>query len=258
MIYVVLGMHKSGTTLVSQMIHESGFSMGEHFDEGISYDGGNQWERREAFLINLDLMECTEDEYVSMHHSQLHAGPLPASTRARMAAMIEACEGEHGDWGFKDPLTCLTYPLWAEVLPAHRVVGIYRSPSEVMNHYQGMFGKRVRTIGVLWQALTAWTNYNRGVLEAVRTSGRDGLLIRYEELMSGDDEFRRLERFLGTTLNDMRRSSHYRARATHSLYAPFDRLMSHFSEASPARILAELEAVREEQRAGGLVSNTSR
>ena len=38
-IYVVLGMHKSGTTLVSQTLHKSGVSMGPEFDE----DGTQVW-----------------------------------------------------------------------------------------------------------------------------------------------------------------------------------------------------------------------
>ncbi len=37
MIYVVLGMHKSGTTLVARTLHESGIIMGEEFPAGASY-----------------------------------------------------------------------------------------------------------------------------------------------------------------------------------------------------------------------------
>ncbi len=46
MIYVIFGMHKSGTTLVAEMLHKSGINMGD-FDESVSYDIGNQYERNE-------------------------------------------------------------------------------------------------------------------------------------------------------------------------------------------------------------------
>jgi len=44
MIYVVLGMHKSGTTLVSQILHRSGIDMGDGFEVG---------------------MDCPNDRYVN-------------------------------------------------------------------------------------------------------------------------------------------------------------------------------------------------
>lgn len=49
MIFVVLGMHKSGTTLVSQILHHSGIPMGDGFDENVTYDGGNKYERESTF-----------------------------------------------------------------------------------------------------------------------------------------------------------------------------------------------------------------
>jgi len=57
MIYVILGMHKSGTTLISQILHKSGINMGE-FNEDVSYDQGNQHERPAAQKINREILKC--------------------------------------------------------------------------------------------------------------------------------------------------------------------------------------------------------
>ena len=59
MIYVVLGMHKSGTTLISETLHESGINMGEFSDiqQGIGYDEGHKYERRETQQINRQILD---------------------------------------------------------------------------------------------------------------------------------------------------------------------------------------------------------
>ena len=240
MIYVVLGMHKSGTTLVSQTLHRSGIDMGDGFEEAGSYDTGNQWERREAFLINLDLMRCTESEYFSLDHYRAIESELPKPQEVAMREMVQKCESAGGDWGFKEPLTCLTYPLWRRVLPPHKVVAVYRSPLEVINHYKAT----PRRPGLAWRGLRAWSNYNQGMINAVRASGADSLTVRYEEIMRGPDDFRRLEEFVGRDLVDARIPGQYRAVPSNPLFAPLDKLMGLSLTERPSRVFRELERMR--------------
>ncbi len=42
MLYVILGMHKSGTTMISEILHNSGISMGEWKDKSNNYDYGHK------------------------------------------------------------------------------------------------------------------------------------------------------------------------------------------------------------------------
>ena len=240
MIYVVLGMHKSGTTLVSQTLHRSGIDMGDGFEEAGSYDTGNQWERREAFLVNLDLVGCDETEYYSLDHYRGVEGELPKAQEAAMNQMIQQCESRGGDWGFKEPLTCLTYPLWGRVLPPHKIVAVYRSPLEVINHYKAM----PRRPDLAWRGLRAWSNYNQGVISAVRASGVDALTVRYEELMRGPDDFRRLGDFVGRDLVDARIPGQYRAVPSNPLFAPLDKLMGFSLTERPSKVFRELERMR--------------
>ncbi|MGM0484512.1 MAG: hypothetical protein ACQERI_08185, partial [Candidatus Krumholzibacteriota bacterium] len=79
MIFVLLGMHKSGTTLISRMLHESGINMcGEPCGEA-SYDAGNKYERLEFLIYNTamldiristfssDIVKTAEDLSLSKH-----------------------------------------------------------------------------------------------------------------------------------------------------------------------------------------------
>jgi hypothetical protein len=240
MIYIVLGMHKSGTTLVSQTLHRSGIDMGDGFEEGGSYDAGNQWERREAFLVNLDLMGCAERDYYSLEHYKEPQGELPKAQESAMKEMVERCEALGEDWGFKEPLTCLTYPMWKQVLPPHKIVAVYRSPLEVMNHYRTPIRRPDRA----WRVLRAWSNYNQGMINAVRAEGTEALVIRYEELMRGQDDFGRLQSFVGRDLADARIPGQHRAVPQNPLFAPLDRLIGITSAHRPSEIFRRLESMR--------------
>jgi hypothetical protein len=240
MIYIVLGMHKSGTTLVSQTLHRSGINMGDGFEDGGSYDAGNQWERREAFLVNLELIGCVERDYYSLEHYQELRGELPKAQESAMKEMIERCEATGEDWGFKEPLTCLTYPLWKHVLPPHKIVAVYRSPLEVMNHYRTPLRRPDRA----WRVLRAWSHYNQGMINAVRAEGTEALIIRYEDLMRGPDDFGRLQEFVSRDLVDARIPGQHRAAPRNPLFAPLDRLMGVVSTRRPSEIFRRLESMR--------------
>ncbi len=244
MIYVVLGMHKSGTTLVSQTLHKSGVSMGREFDERVTYDQGNQWERHESFLINLDIVGSNEAQYYSLDNWRRVTSPPTAAIRERMLRLVETAEGAGGDWGFKDPLTCLTYPQWRSVLPPHRLICVYRSPAEVMRHY------RVRDLAPLHarRVLRAWANYNAGVLDAIQHAEGPVALIRYEALMQDEREFARFDAFAGGGLVDMRRSDGHRAKRGHPLFGVVGRAMSLLGDVDPHAVLDRLDRIHAAQR----------
>ncbi len=244
MIYIVLGMHKSGTTLVSQLLHRPGLEMGEGFEHGRSYDQGTQWERREAFLVNLDLVGAREAAYFSLNHYTEIKG-LPSSAQASaMREIILQCASKGDHWGFKEPLTCLTYSAWKSVLPEHRVVGVYRSPLEVMNHYMKNYRARLFHPGEAWRVLRAWSQYNTGMMTAVEAAGPDGIVVRYEELMAEDSDFATLEKFIGLPLVDIRSPAQYRAPSKNPLYGLIDPVMGIASGQRPSRILKKLEEMR--------------
>jgi hypothetical protein len=126
------------------------------------------------------------------------------------------------------------------VLPPHKVVAVYRSPLEVINHYRAMPHRP----DLAWRGLRAWSNYNQGVISAVRASGADALTVRYEELMRGPDDFRRLEEFVGRDLVDARIPGQYRAAPSNPLFSPLDKLMGLSPTERPSRVFRELERMR--------------
>lgn len=203
MIHVVLGMHKSGTTLISQILHHSGIAMVEEVDETTGYDEGNQWEREATKSVNHALLGS--DGLYSLRVRR--RGPLRSTPelRSRMAEIITDCSARHLDWGFKDPRTCLTYEAWASVLPEHVITVVYRRPEEAWAHYWASTRSR-RRLTVCREFLPAWCEYNLAIIEVLRSTSMPWVVLPYARLMEGDAEFHRLETFIGRPLTDHRQA----------------------------------------------------
>jgi len=242
MIYIVLGMHKSGTTLVSQTLHHSGIQMGDSFDESAEYRD-NKYEWREPFLINLDLLGADEKNYFSLDYYKPFEPTPPTHIQERIRSLVSLRESSSTDWGFKEPLTCLTYGPWSNNLPPHKLIGVYRSPSQVLKHYNA--GLKHPHLG--FRALRAWSNYNHAMLNALRSREEHSILLRYEELMSGSREFKRLEAFADRPLTDRRKTSEYHGRNENPLTGPLDTLMRLGSSPRPLKTLKELDEFRTSQ-----------
>jgi hypothetical protein len=213
MIHVVLGMHKSGTTLVSQILHHSGIVMVEEVDESTGYDEGNQWEREVTKSVNHALLG-SEGLY-SLHTRR--RGPLGTTpdVQRRMAEIISSCSARHTDWGFKDPRTCLTYEAWAPMLPEHAITVVYRRPEEAWAHYWASTRGR-RRLTVFHEFLPAWCEYNAAIVALLQTASTPWIVLPYTRLMESDTEFRRLEAFIGRPVADRRQPGMRRSHAARS------------------------------------------
>jgi hypothetical protein len=204
LVVVVLGMHKSGTSLVSEIIHHSGIEMVEATPSA-TYDTGQHYERLSTNAINKDLLQSSHLHSLETTRP-LDMGKVNTQARRRAESLVGTLMTRGKDWGFKDPRTCLTYGFWKEILPDHKLVCIFRDVFEVYQHYRG---KKRRGM----QALHAWYVYNRALLEAYQQApAHSRLLIDYGALMSSDLEVDRIGRFLGRKIEDRRNHSLRRSR----------------------------------------------
>jgi len=242
-------MHKSGTTLLSQILHHSGISMGEGFDEGVSYDDGNKYERESSLALNIELLGAPDFEVRDLPKPDKLV--LDEEHRSQMRLIIDRCNSQHADWGFKDPRTSLTYPLWKEELPPHRVIAIYRSPEEIWPRFrwQGWRKRYVNPVGA-WQFMSRWIEHNISLISYLREAGKEYILLDYHRLMTTDDEFNRLQAFVGRDLVDMRNKQLYRTqrcRPDLPLHLA-DWLIGKTTGKSKEKILATLDSLRTGRR----------
>ena len=223
MIFVVLGMHKSGTTLVSQILHHSGINMGE-FDESVSYDKGNKYERQSTLDLDMDILGT--DSYEVLDLRRPDAPDLSPTHRSRMREIIQDCEERFRDWGFKDPRSALIYQLWREELPQHKIIAVFRDPAQVWPRFKWHGRRKYHTnFSRADSYLQRWWEHNANILRFLRETEMDFLVIDYHKLMTTDDEFQRLQDFVGRPLQDRRKPELYRSKARRDLFIRYADLM---------------------------------
>jgi len=125
-IYIVLGMGFSGTTLVSELMHHSGVAMIDAEED--RYDSGGKYEHPDFQDINKDLLDLKDNQvmYLRPQHCPTALNVMQSDNMHRL---VDHQLEQHMSWGFKDPRTVVTYPLWCGVLPRHKVIAIYRDPA---------------------------------------------------------------------------------------------------------------------------------
>ncbi len=245
-IFVVLGMHKSGTTLVSQILHHSGINMDDHIDEHVSYDRGNKYERQAALNLNIEILGARGYEVLDLTPRALES--VPAHYHERVREIVADCTGRYQDWGFKDPRTCLTYPVWASALPEHKLIVIFRDPREIWPRFRPNRSQFYLGPHHARMMLSRWREHNVRILEYIRDAKAEVLILRYRDLMTTQEEFDRLQTFVGRKLIDRRNPALYRSRAR---FHPSLALVNTWNELvhrqGYRRVLDELVRLRQEQ-----------
>lgn len=254
MLYVVLGVEFSGTTLTSELIHHSGVRMID--EESDSYDLGGKYEHPAFQQINKDILKLTDD---TVYHLRVSDCPevLQQPQKDQMLNLIKRQTKKNDDWGFKDPRSVVTYPLWHHLLPQHRVIAIYRNPAGnwPRHRWRGL-RKRYSNPWRAYVHLRQWYEYNEAILTNGSKLGDDFLLLNYEKLMQSDAEISRLQAFLGKQLKDMRKAGMHRSRTQGDILFRCVQWLMKFGVYSPIRMLNRLEAARSAQCRGFKKDNT--
>ncbi len=189
-VIVILGMHRSGTSLLAETIAGLGAQMGPPEPLGRpAFDNGRGfWEHPGIMATQRDLLAALGRELASPE-AALAMPPNwldhPAARHARrrltdllLAELAALPRG--GQFAFKDPRTCLLLPLWqhifAELGLAPRHVLALRHPAEVA----ASLHRRDGIPPVLGEAL--WLRHHAEALRHL--AGRPLLTVRYDALLA--------------------------------------------------------------------------
>jgi hypothetical protein len=213
MIYVVLGMARSGTTVLAETLHHSGIDMGEEIDPSVPYDAKNDYERLATKAISQEIL-LGDRWRSSLNMPRPDRLVITPDQALRMSAIVEGLSSRGVDWGFKYPRTVFLYPEWAEVLGPHRVIAIYRDWREMWPRYRK---KRVRhhpaNLLRAGRFVRRWVEYGSAIAEILESlPGDRWALFRFDELMRSPAELDLLASFVGRPIVDRRRQDLYRNR----------------------------------------------
>jgi hypothetical protein len=269
MIFVILGMHKSGSTLIAQTLHESGINIidersghdsiyerllmqkkDKKFVDEMSKNTNLFFERQSVVNINQQIIVASKNDSIpvnkesSLYVPQKISIQTTDSLRKQMELVISYCNEKYGDWGMKDPRTSLTYKLWEPLLPPHKIIVIYRSYKGFMKRYK-LHGWRQLNIYRLWKVLRAWAFYNQCIAEYLCMTNNPYMVMDYDTFMKEPNEFYRLSEFVGKPLVDVRNINLFRNHKDANHNSSFlENLVSFGLKGKPIDVLAHFEALR--------------
>jgi len=232
MVYLVLGMHKSGTTLIAEILHKSQISMVDEYQSNLSYEG-DKYERKTTNEINKELLSVSHS-LVAVDQNIQHT----VEQANKIKQIVADCEKNNIAWGFKDPRTCLTYHIWKEVLPSHKILIVYRNPYQVMAHYFNSTRRLDKLIFRSYKALKMWKKYNLLLLDLIEHHEAPIFVLNYQDLMSSENILLHISEFVGQPLYDARDTKRYkRQKEQNLLYNVFE----FFSGYQARKIFSRLE-----------------
>lgn len=195
---IVIGMHRSGTSLLSRLLDRMGVFMGYRLDEHhealffqnlnrwLLNMAGTTWDTPETFRYVLRTPEIRSSarDYLRRHLQSIrfwsYLGPINGLRRSFFRDMPVP-------WGWKDPRNTVTLPLWLDLYPEARVVHILRHGMDVARSLVERSQKRYRTMR---QRFTTWYGLydlywkSSGLTDSVRCMTLEGAFELWEEYLT--------------------------------------------------------------------------
>jgi GT2 family glycosyltransferase/tetratricopeptide (TPR) repeat protein len=137
-IVLVLGMHRSGTSLCAHVLSALGVDMADEIDPHASNAKGH-WERREIVRFHDRILDDFNRGFYTPYHDlslpvAWWADPRVSEVRREIVSFLTARVGEV-PFGFKDPRTVRLLPMWhqifAELDLEPRIIFCLRNPGQV-------------------------------------------------------------------------------------------------------------------------------
>jgi hypothetical protein len=142
---IIIGMHRSGTSMITRFIEDSGVFIGkknkmdsnsealffQKINAWLLYQKGASWDSTNNLNFN---NKFTHDNLVKVVKNRLKS---IIHTRNFLDFKNSFLNGNLLDcnftWGWKDPRNTLLLDVWSEIFPNAKIIHIYRNPIDVAN-----------------------------------------------------------------------------------------------------------------------------
>ncbi len=168
---IIMGMHRSGTTMISRMLADLGIFMGRlgrKNHEALFFHRCNQWLLREnggswAYPAVIDtLLDNPEARALVADYLRW----LMDSPRSALYLGPDGYVQSHGltrhmaPWGWKNPMNTYTLPLWLDIFPDAKVIYLYRHGVDVAQSLVKRTNQQLRHNLTRWQQIPGSLRYS--------------------------------------------------------------------------------------------------
>jgi len=231
---IVIGMHRSGTTMLIKLLEKLGLFVGEKKRknyESTFFQDLNRWMLAQAnaswdFPLNFNYV----DEFYTQQAirvCKMHIEGLRRYQYLGRKLMLKYSSLSDIDfaWGWKDPYNTVTIDIWKRIFPEAKIIHIYRNPLDVALSLQKReqarqqnfaLDKRKRfreqTLDKRWaynqsyrilhleEGVNLWEEYIQLATQAEKNYQADFLSIRYEDLLENpENQLSKVAGFVGLT-----------------------------------------------------------
>lgn len=181
MIYVILGMHRSGTSLTSSILQDFGINMGTNLLSSNSPSASNILGHYE----DLDFLSINR-EFLTKHgrswDNPYLLNPEPNEIVEFKSKISNIILYKQGNWGFKDPRTILFINYYYEILKEHKCCYIFtdRSTDDIVSS----LSTRQPKSNVDFYKLTEYYKKELNIFkDFLKSNGIEQLTVKYEAMI---------------------------------------------------------------------------
>ena len=158
-VFIITGMHRSGTSLTASIMQSAGVNIGRRLMEATEFNAKGYFENPDFFEFHLDAFRALGvniDGWTLEENLQINP---PLIDRAKYIVEQNRLSSV---WGWQEPRTTLFLDFWAKLLPEARFLLIYRSPWEVADSLYRRGDEMFQSQPEL--AIKYWQHYNQKIL----------------------------------------------------------------------------------------------
>ena len=161
-VLIILGMHRSGTSLTAQWMHKCEINMGDELMPPTEDNKQGYWEDMDFYKLHLEILQSN-----GLHPYGLNGNladiRIENAQISKMQSLIENKILRGIPWGWKEPRTCLFLDHYHHLVKNAFYLIVYRRPEEVidsllrreMKDYSNLFNKqgikgKVKKLFIKW------------------------------------------------------------------------------------------------------------
>ncbi len=178
----VLGMHRSGTSLTTNLLTELGVALSEDLMPATHENARGYFESQTISFLQdriLAAFGIAWDTPTSMRAlpPEWWKSPSIAPLRGQIVAFVNAELDKHPLWAFKDPRTMRMLAMWGEIVPELNAEPVYLLVTRHPNEVAGSLHARAKLDPTIAELL--WLEHNVDTLLACRD--RIAAIVDYQE-----------------------------------------------------------------------------
>jgi hypothetical protein len=195
---IIIGMGRSGTSLVSSVLQKSGLFIGDSLLGATPHNINGHFENVDFYNFHkkaLAFLSLNTDGWVLQTIEELN-------NEFEIEAREIIKQNSREQWGWKDPRTTLFLPFWEKLIPEAKYIFLYRNPWDVADSlFRRAKDPFMDEDPVL--ALKFWDFYNKQIINMYKKHEAESILINIDDILNDIPSFIiRINRKLGFYLNE--------------------------------------------------------